>query len=63
MAEAAQQMLSLVALSKTIADTLDEGDSKAANALFHDEAFAVFKSIWATNHTLISNAERRFPRH
>lgn len=59
--EAAEQMLELVALSKTIADALDNGKGAEANRLFQEVAFPVFKSIWAANHTLISNAESQFP--
>jgi len=62
LAEVAEQMLELIALSQTIAEALDAGDGAAANSLFHEESFPRFKSIWATNYTLISNAERRFPR-
>ena len=62
MTESAEQMLSLISLSKTIAGVLDDGEGSEANSLFQDAAFPVFKSIWAANHTLISNAERRFPR-
>ena len=60
--EAAKQMLELVALSKTIADALDNGEGVEANRLFQEVAFPVFKSIWAANHTMISNAESQFPR-
>ena len=61
MTESAEQMLSLISLSKTIADALDDGRGSEVNRLFQEAAFPVFKSIWAANYTLISNAERRFP--
>jgi hypothetical protein len=62
LAEVAEKMLELIALSKVIGDELDAGDGDAANTLFQEKAFPLFKSIWATNYTLISDAERRFPR-
>ncbi|MGI9371450.1 MAG: hypothetical protein ACR2OJ_03060 [Hyphomicrobiales bacterium] len=60
--EVAEKMLGLIALSKTISDTLDDGKGSEANKLFQDRALPDFKSIWAATYTLISNAERRFPR-
>lgn len=62
MSEVARRMLDLISLSNTIAAKLDEGDGDAANVLFREKAFPVFKSIWATNYTLMSDAENRFPR-
>ena len=56
------EMLYLIELSNTIAAELDDGDGEAANVLFREKAFPVFKSIWAANHTLMNNAEKRFPR-
>ena len=60
--EVAEQMLVLIELSKAVADALDAGDGDRANSLFHEKSFPLFKAIWATNYTLISNAEKRFPR-
>ena len=60
--EAAGQMLELVALSKTIAEALDNGNGVEANKYFQEAALPVFKSIWAANYTLISTSESQFPR-
>jgi hypothetical protein len=62
MSEVANQMLHLIELSNQIAAKLDVNDGDAANTQFREEAFPLFKSVWATNITLIGNAERRFPR-
>jgi hypothetical protein len=41
------QMLDLVALSRSVAVSLDAGDSDKANKPFREAAFPHFKDIWA----------------
>ncbi|WP_170336641.1 hypothetical protein [Ruegeria arenilitoris] len=60
--ESVAQVLVLVDLSQSISDALKDGNLETAILLYHDQATPIFESIWATNYTLISEAERRLPR-
>lgn len=60
--DSVEQILVLVELSKSISGSLKNGDLETAILLYHDQATPLFESIWATNYTLISEAERKFPR-
>ncbi len=60
--EAVDQMLRAVYLSNSIAEALNASDLDLAIKLYHDQSVPLFEAVWATNYTLISEAERRFPR-
>ena len=59
---AVDQILQLVEHSKSITEALNAGDPKLAIAIYHDQSVPKFVAIWAANYTLISEAEKRFPR-
>jgi hypothetical protein len=62
LAEAVAQMQTAIGISIEISDLLRAGDLALANAAYRERSEPLFKSIWASNSTLVSGAERRFPR-
>lgn len=60
--EAVDQMLTVISLSRDIFEALGASDIDRANAIYHEQSLPLFEAIWATNYTLISEAERKFPK-
>ena len=60
--EAVEQSLEAVDLSMTMANALNARDLETALALYHEQSVPLFEAVWATTYTLISEAERQFPR-
>jgi gamma-glutamyl phosphate reductase len=59
--EAIEDMQAVLDVSTEIRLLIEAGDLDAANTLFQEETVPLFNEIWGVSHTLISEAERKFP--